>query len=80
MKPGDGTLKMGVSVQLNLFAQNRSGSMDLIPGNMAIWSSTDSRVGEVNSQGRLTPRGTGAVTIAASYADKKVLATFNVLD
>jgi Bacterial Ig-like domain (group 2) len=80
MKPGGGALKMGVMVQLNLFAQNRSGGTDLIPANMATWSSTDNRVGEVNSQGRLTPRGAGSVTIAATYADKKALATFDVID
>jgi len=79
MKPGDGVVKLGEAVQLNLFAQNRSGSIDLIPGNMAAWSSTDDRVGEVNRQGRLIPRGPGAVTITATYGDRKVLAAFTVV-
>ena len=80
MKPGDGVVKVGSAVQLNLFAQNRSGGVDLIPGTMAVWSSANDRVGEVNRQGRLTPRGAGSVTITASYADKKILAVFTVID
>ena len=48
IKPGDGVVKMGAAVQLNLFAQNSSGGIDLIPGNMATWSSGDDRVGQVN--------------------------------
>ena len=80
LKPGDGIVKLGAAVQLNLYAQNRSGGVDLIPGTTATWSSDDARVGEVNRQGRLTPRGAGLVTITARYADKQVTAVFTVVD
>ena len=80
MKPGDGVMKMGAPVQLNLFAQNRSGGLDLIPGTTAAWSSDDVVVGEVNRQGRLTPRGPGLVTITARYADRSVAAVFMIVD
>ena len=80
LKPGDGTVKVGVAVQLNLYAQNRSGGVDMIPGTMATWSSDDAHVGEVNRQGRLTPRGAGQGTITARYADKQVAAVFTVVD
>ena len=80
IRPGDGTLKVGAAVQLNLFAIRSNGAIDLIPGNMAAWSSADASLGEVNRQGRLTPRRPGSLTIAATYADKKVLAVFTVVD
>lgn len=80
MKPGDGVVKVGTAVQLNLFAVDRRGGIDLIPGNMAAWSGSDDRVGEVNRQGRLTPRRAGSLTITASYAGKSVLAMFTVVD
>ena len=31
LKPGDGIMKLGTAVQLNLYAQNRSGGVDMIP-------------------------------------------------
>jgi len=80
MKPGDGAMKMGAPVQLNLFAQNRSGGLDLIPGITAAWSSDDVGVGEVNRQGRLTPRAPGQVTITARYANRSVAAVFTIID
>jgi hypothetical protein len=80
MKPGDGVVKMGAAVQLNLFAQTGGGGSDLIPGTMAVWSSDDDQVGEVNRQGRLTPRAAGPVTITARYAGKQVAARFTVVD
>jgi uncharacterized protein YjdB len=79
MNPGAGVVKVGERVQLNLFAENRSGGTDLIPGTMAAWSSSDNRLGEVNGQGRLTARGAGSVTITATYAEKKVAAVFTVV-
>jgi hypothetical protein len=79
MRPGDGVVKLGTAVQLNLFARTKGGGVDLIPGNMAAWSSSDDRIGEVNRQGRLTPRRPGSLTITASYADRKVLAVFTVI-
>ncbi len=80
MKPGDGVVKVGAAVQLNLFARTRRGGTDLIPGNMAAWSSSDARVGEVNRQGRLTPRRPGPLTITATYADTSVKGAFTVVD
>ena len=80
MKPGDGVIKVGAALQLNLFAVDRRGRVDLIPGNMAAWSSSDDRVAEVNRQGRLTPRRVGSLTITATYAGKSVLAVFSVVD
>jgi hypothetical protein len=80
MRPGDGVVKVGAAVQLNLFAIDKRGGIDLIPGNMATWSSSDARVGEVNRQGRLTPRRAGSLTITASYAEKNVLGVFTVVD
>ena len=47
---------------------------------MATWSSDDAHIGEVNRQGRLTPRGAGQVTITARYADQQVAAVFTVVD
>lgn len=80
MRPRDGTLKMGASVQLNLLAQTGSGGSDLIPGTMATWSSSDDRVAEVNRQGRLTPRAPGAATVTARYAEKSATGVFTVVD
>jgi hypothetical protein len=79
MKPGDGVMKVGTAVQMNLFAENKSGGIDLVPANMAAWSSSDDSIAEVTRQGRLTPRGAGSVTITASYADKQVAAVFDVV-
>jgi len=79
MKPGEGIVKVGAAVQLNLFAEDGSGGTELIPGTMAAWSSSDDHVGEVNRQGRLTPRGAGSVSITARYAEKKVTAVFTVV-
>jgi hypothetical protein len=47
---------------------------------MAAWSSSDDQIGEVNRQGRLTPRGAGSVIITARYAEKTVTAVFTVAD
>jgi hypothetical protein len=80
MKPGDGVVKVGAAVQLNLFALDGGGGTDLVPGNMAAWSSSDDQVAEVNRQGRLTPRSAGSVTITARYAEKKVTAAFTIVD
>jgi hypothetical protein len=80
IKPGEGVLKVGTAVQLNLFALSKSGRAELVPGTMATWSSTDNRVAEMNGQGRLTPRGRGSVTITARCADKTVEAVFTVTD
>ncbi len=79
IRPADGVLTLGKAVQLNLFAHNRSGGADLIPGNMATWSSSANGVGDVTRQGRLTPRGAGSVTVTASYGDKQALAVFTVV-
>jgi hypothetical protein len=80
IRPGDAVLKVGVAVQLNLFAVNRNGGVDLIPGNMATWSSGDVRIGEVNRQGRLTPRRAGSLAITATYADRNVQVVYTVVD
>ena len=80
MRPGSGALKVGVAVQLNLFALKRNGGTELILASMATWSSSDARVGEVSRQGRVTPRRPGSVTITAAHADKKVVAVFTVED
>lgn len=79
MKPSEGELKVGTAVQLNLFAHDKSGRTDLIPGNMAVWSSADNGVAEVSRQGRLTPRAPGSVTITAVYADRKAVGVFSVI-
>jgi hypothetical protein len=47
---------------------------------MAAWSSSDPRLGEVNRQGRLTPRRPGSLTITATYVDTSVKAAFTVVD
>ena len=80
LKPAGGVVKVGTAVQLNLFAANKSGRSALIPGNMATWSSSDNQRGEVNHQGRLTPRHVGAVTITAAYAAHQASAVFTVTD
>jgi hypothetical protein len=80
IEPDHAVLKNGDAVQLNLFARTKRGGTDLIPGTMAAWSSDDSRVGEVNRQGRLTARGAGLVTITAAYVDRQVTAVFTVVD
>lgn len=73
-------MKLGTAVQLNLLALNKNGRADLIPGTMATWSSTDNQTGEVNRQGRLTPRKAGVVTITAAYAVHTATAVFTVTD
>jgi hypothetical protein len=80
MRPGGGVVKVGASVQLNLFALTKTGATDLVPGNMATWSGSDDRVGQVNRQGRLTPRRAGSLTITATHADRTVQAAFTVVD
>jgi hypothetical protein len=80
IRPRDGVMKVGAAVQLNLFAVNKRGGTDLIPGNQAIWSSDDDGVGEVNRQGRLTPRRAGMVTVTAVYADRKAAAVFTLVE
>jgi hypothetical protein len=80
LQPGDGVVKVGTAVQLNLFARNKSGRLSLIPGTMAAWSSSDNRIGDVNGQGRLTPRHAGPVTITVSHSDRKITAAFTVVD
>jgi hypothetical protein len=80
LRPGEGTARIGTAVQLNLFAVSKGGGTDLIPGNMATWLSSDDRIGEVNRQGRLTPRRAGTVIVTASYGDRKAQATFTVAD
>lgn len=72
-------MTIGAAVQLNLFAVNRGGGTDLIPGNMAVWSSSDERIGEVNRQGRLSPRRPGPLTITASYAGQDAHAVLTVI-
>jgi len=80
LKPGDGVVKVRAAVQLILYARTKSGASDLIPGTMAIWSSSDNKIGDVNRQGRLTPRRAGTLTVTATYADKQVRAVFTVVD
>jgi hypothetical protein len=80
MEPGDGAVKLGAPVQLHLFAKSKAGRAELVPGNMAAWSSSDDAVAEVSRQGRLTPRGRGAVTISATYAERTIAALFTVVD
>jgi hypothetical protein len=80
MKPSGGEVRVGAAVQLNLFALNKNGRTDLIPANVAAWSSSDGHVGEVNRQGRLTLRRAGSVKITATHADRRVEAVFTVLD
>jgi hypothetical protein len=80
LKPADGAVTLGAAVQLNLFAETRSGALDLVPGNMATWSSSDAGVAEISRQGRLTPRAPGSVTVTARYAEKKIAAVFTVVE
>jgi Bacterial Ig-like domain (group 2) len=80
MKPAGGVLKVGTTLQLNLFAVNKTGGTDLVPGNMAAWSSDNNHVGEVNRQGRLTARRAGALTITATYAARTVQAVYTIVD
>ena len=78
LKPAGGIVKLGTTVQLNLFALNKNGRAALVPGNMAIWSSADNQVAEVNHQGRLTPRRVGAVTITVTHVAHQATAVFTV--
>jgi hypothetical protein len=80
VRPGDGVLKVGEAVQLNLFARKSKGGVDLVPANVATWLSSDVRVAEVNRQGRLSPRRPGSLTIAVAYVDLKVVAAFTVVE
>jgi uncharacterized protein YjdB len=80
LKPADAALKVGAALQLNLFAETKSGAQDLVPGNMATWSSSDDRVAEVSRQGRVTPRAAGVVTVTVAHGDRKVSAFFIVSD
>lgn len=80
ISPSEGSLPIGTPVQLMLFATTRSGDNDLVPGNMAQWSSSDGEVADVNRQGRLTPRRPGRVTITASYAGLDAQAVLDVVE
>ena len=78
IKPGDGALTVGTPLQLNLFAVTAGGGTDLIPANMATWTTSNEAVAEVNRQGRLNPRRPGPVTITATYAGQTARADFSV--
>jgi len=80
ISPSEGSLAIGAPVQLRLLATTRSGGTDLVPGNMALWSSSDDKVADVNRQGRLTPRSPGRVTITVSYAGLGAQAILDVLE
>ena len=79
MKPGDGELPVGASVQLNLFGESAGGVTDLVPANMATWASSNAAVAEVSRQGRLSPRRPGSVTITATSSGRTARAEFTVV-
>jgi hypothetical protein len=65
--PGPTAIVSGHALQLTLYALTAAGRTDLIPAGMAVWSSSDPTIAEVNRQGRLTPRRAGEVTVKAVY-------------
>jgi hypothetical protein len=80
IKPGDGELPVGASIQLNLFGESAGGVTDLVPANMATWVSSNPALAEVSRQGRLSPRRPGSVTITATAGGKTARAEFTVVD
>ena len=50
-----------------------------VAGWHLVGDAIDNGVGDVTRQGRLTPRGAGAVTVTASYGDNKAMAVFTVV-
>jgi hypothetical protein len=80
IEPSGGDLRKGAPLQLNLFATTRSGGKDLIPGNMAAWSSSNPSAVEVNRQGRVTARGAGSATISARYREQAAQVVFTVVE
>jgi hypothetical protein len=79
IKPGDGEVRQGAALQLNLFATNAKGRTELVPGNMATWRSSDDRVAEVNRQGRVSPRQPGTAHVTAAYAGKTAQVALTVV-
>jgi hypothetical protein len=79
IKPGDGTVSIGTAIQLRLFATTDSGGTDLIPASMAVWSSSNGAVAEVNRQGRLSPRRPGTATLTAAFNGKVARAVFTAV-
>jgi hypothetical protein len=79
IEPDGVPVRPGTAVQLNLLAVSARGRANLIPGNMAIWSSSNDGVGEIDGQGRLKARSAGAVTISARYAGHVAQASYTVL-
>jgi hypothetical protein len=79
IKPAGGELTIGKAVQLNLSGLTARGGTDLIPANMASWSSSNDAVAEVSRQGRLNPHRPGTVSITATYAGSTVRADFTVV-
>jgi hypothetical protein len=61
-------LPAGTAIQLKLFAVTGNGGSALVMGNLATWTSSNSKIAEVNRLGRLTARAAGLVTISASHA------------
>jgi hypothetical protein len=80
VRPSEGELAKGAPLQLNLLATSVNGGTDLIPGNMAVWSSSAPAVAEINRQGRLSPRRAGTVTITATYEGAVARASFTVVE
>jgi uncharacterized protein YjdB len=79
IKPGEGTLVVGSTLQLNLFSLVVGGGTGLVPANMATWTTSNPAVAEISRQGRLTARKPGTVSITASYADKVARAEFTTV-
>ena len=79
IKPGEGTLVVGSTLQLNLFSLVVGGGTGLVPANMATWTTSNPAVAEVSRQGRLTSRKPGTVSITASYAGKLARADFTAV-
>jgi hypothetical protein len=78
IKPAEGALAPGTTIQLNLFGTTGGGGTTLVPANMATWVSSNEAVAEVSRQGRLNPRRAGAVVITATCAGRTASAAFNV--
>ncbi|MGQ0766747.1 MAG: beta strand repeat-containing protein [Gemmatimonadota bacterium] len=76
ISPSASSVMVGQSVQLAATAVSESGA--LLPGRLAIWSSSDPVTASVSSTGRVTGFRPGAVTISATIEEKTATARVSV--
>ena len=74
--PGSAALSLGDTIQLT--AEVRDGSGNMLTGHAVGWTSSDTAIVKVSSTGRVTARGTGSASITATVDDETGAAEISV--